>query len=414
MATVRYTANAKPVQQVSTVQVTAFDAATTYIITINGKDVSVVGVTSTTLTAAALQEALSASTFPEFQEITWTVNGTTVTGTAVDAGMPFTYTKSTSGGTGTLGAVTTTVAASGPGLLSLTANYSTGALPAGGDTLIFENLQNINLLDDTGALSGINLALIDFRNCSGNIGLPVWNGRYNEYRNTYVALRTAILNFDCPDCQLARINSQTYVVEFVGEATGSPSIANLPALVWKGTNASNVLKLNSGSYGVAMFAGEVATILTLYVGYITQPESDVKLTLGAVGSVVTLGGGIDMTGGSVELFGSGMTGNVIMRIGAQRFVVRGTSGTYPLFTIHSGALEWLAGGTITNMTLGSDTTFDASRSESTFTITNAVQGFKDCSFLDPMVRATWAGIKANGCKVTDMTIDRGPDRTVTA
>lgn len=122
--------DAQAVAQVVTVVVTADDAATTYTITINSKTVSVLGAgTGVNDTATALQEALAASTIPEFQEVTWTVSTATITGTASTPGVPFTATSSVSGGTGTIGSVTQTVANSGPNVWSTPANWTLGYVP---------------------------------------------------------------------------------------------------------------------------------------------------------------------------------------------------------------------------------------------------------------------------------------------
>ena len=138
MATRKWRGDAPKVAQISTVQVTAYDSSTTYIITMNGKTVSVVGITDAPTTATALKTALAASIIPEFAEVIWTVNSSTVTGTAKTAGVPFTFTKSVSGGSGTMGSVTTT-AGSGPNDVSIAANWTGAALPTTSDDVVFEN-----------------------------------------------------------------------------------------------------------------------------------------------------------------------------------------------------------------------------------------------------------------------------------
>mgnify|MGYP001612691326 CR=1 FL=1 len=99
------TSAAAMVKQASTVTLTAYDAATTYKITIGGQDVTQVGTGgTTTTTATAFATALNASANSNFMPITWASAGAVITGTADVGGTPFTPTSSVTGGTGTIGA----------------------------------------------------------------------------------------------------------------------------------------------------------------------------------------------------------------------------------------------------------------------------------------------------------------------
>ena len=136
MATKFWEPKATAVAQVSTVQITADDAATTYTITIGGKAESVAGSgTGVNDTASALQVVLDASTHPYFSAITWTVATDTITGTADTAGVPFVAVSSVTGGTGTIGAVSDTTAATGPNHWDEAENWSDGTIPATNDTV---------------------------------------------------------------------------------------------------------------------------------------------------------------------------------------------------------------------------------------------------------------------------------------
>lgn len=108
--------------QTVTIVITGFDAATTYKVTIGSVTVSVTGNTDTATTASDLQVALAGSVDPGFASVIWTVAGSTITGSA--AHRAFTATSSVSGGTGTIGDVTTTLA---PGVM----NRANGYLTAG-------------------------------------------------------------------------------------------------------------------------------------------------------------------------------------------------------------------------------------------------------------------------------------------
>ena len=170
MTTKFWLGQADEVAQVSTVQITAYDATTNYKMTIGGEVVSVVGTTDADGTASALQVALEASTHPYFTGIAFTVSTDTVTMTASTAGAPFTATSSVTGGTGTIGSVTEATANSGPCDWSVGDNWSDGAVPANGDTVIFrENAVNVSYGLDNNSLTLVDL-LVE-QTYTGKIGL---------------------------------------------------------------------------------------------------------------------------------------------------------------------------------------------------------------------------------------------------
>lgn len=140
MATVVFIGSQANVAQVDTVQVTAYDAASTYILTIGAGNlthvISVPGTTDVDGTADALKTAWNASTHAYAKYITATVSTDTVTLTADTAGVPFTVASSKSGGTGTIGAVASSVAMVSASDVNDAANYAGGALPANSDTFI--------------------------------------------------------------------------------------------------------------------------------------------------------------------------------------------------------------------------------------------------------------------------------------
>ncbi len=172
MATKHWLGIATPVAQVDTVQITAYDAATTYTITIGGVAISVVGTTDADGTAAALQALLDASTHPYFAAITWSVVTDTITATADTAGVPFVASSSVTGGAGTIGSVTNTTASAGPTDWSTAENWSDGSVPGTNDTIIFAN----NSVSVCFGLDNNSLAINDLRieqTYTGKIGLAL-------------------------------------------------------------------------------------------------------------------------------------------------------------------------------------------------------------------------------------------------
>ena len=139
MATRQWLGIAPAVAQVTTVQVTGYDAATTYAIEVNGIAIaSVPGTTNADDTASALQAAWEASDSPYAEGITATVSTDTVTLTGT-AGLPFTVTASDTGGSGTIGSPSTTTAATGPNFWDNAANWSGGAVPIDADDVVIRD-----------------------------------------------------------------------------------------------------------------------------------------------------------------------------------------------------------------------------------------------------------------------------------
>ncbi len=199
MAAKFFTGKAKAVAQVDTVQITADDAATTYTITIGGVSVSVAGSgTGVNDTAAALKVALAAETHPYFAAITWTVATDTITATANTAGCPFTATSSKSGGTGTIGAVTSSVACTGPNFYNVGENWSDGSVPGASDDVHVDS--NLNVCWGLDASAVTLTSFTAWRN-SGKIGLrhdkfatTADGDTYSaiqvpEYRETYLKIK---------------------------------------------------------------------------------------------------------------------------------------------------------------------------------------------------------------------------------
>ena len=198
MATKYWLGTADAVAQVDTVQVTAYDAATTYILTVGTITVSAVGNTSANQTASDLSDAWNASTHPYFTGITASVATDTVTLTATTAGTAFTASSSVTGGTGTIGSVTSSTSNSGPCDWSVAANWSDGSIPGTGDTVIFSDSDvNVCYGLDQNALA-LNDLFIE-QTYTGKIGLnrmelhttadgETTNTAKTEYRDDYLRI----------------------------------------------------------------------------------------------------------------------------------------------------------------------------------------------------------------------------------
>lgn len=187
---------AAAVAQVTTVQITGYDAATSYSLTVGGLAVTVPGTTDAAGTATALAAAWEARTESYFSGIAASASTDTVTLTGT-AGIPFTVTASASGGTGTIGSPSTGTAATGPAHFSNAANWSGGAVPTTDDNIIFENLSRPLLFDlDQNSVAVDDIWVND--SFTGRIGLSAYgfttglDGAVDtslpEYRDQYLDL----------------------------------------------------------------------------------------------------------------------------------------------------------------------------------------------------------------------------------
>lgn len=342
MPTLRWRGDAPAVAQVQTVTVGTNDVATLYKVTINGKTVSVPGnAGGASSTAADLANALKSAGVPqEFAEIAWSVAANVVTGTAAKPGKPFTLSASVTGGTGTI-STSVTAAGSGPNDASVAANWSTGALPATGDDILFDAGSSDVLYGlDQHAVTPASITVLP--GFTGKIGLGAVNAdnaaaTYFEYRPQYLQYGTTGVG-------------GTVAVTVAGGAGrikldqgSAPAVwnvahaaqrveAGVPAVLLKGTNTANVLNVNKGDVGLAFFGGESAALALLNVGYETNPAGD---------SSVWLGAGVSLANAAIVQTGGNLTIN------------SATSGTATIttydgsLTLQSGAQTGLAvlGGT---------------------------------------------------------------------
>jgi hypothetical protein len=407
-STIRWRGDAPKVAQVTTVQITAYDASTTYEITMNGKVVSTAGTGGTaSTTAAALQVLLAASTVPEFVEAVWTVDTDTITATARTAGVPFTFTSSVSGGTGTVGAATDTTANSGPNDIGLAANYSGGVLPATGDTLVFEN-SNVDFLYNIDALAAVTLAAC-YQNASytGKIGLPKTNpGGYAEYRPSYFQVgATALYVGRGTGSGSGRSKWDTGSVQttIYLDGTGSSSETGLPAFQWKGTHASNALYATKGTFGACLFAGETATLAVLDVGYAASRAGDVDFQAGTGLTWTTA----KQTGGKVALNSGGTTytqtgGKATVSAGNITSVnVRDDKNSNATF-VYNGA------GTVSALKASGPVAIDWGQSQQACTV-SAADLYGPVTWNDPNQRVTLSD--GLDCNETGLGLDDGPKIT---
>lgn len=304
MANISWVSGAPAIAQVVTLTVGG-TAANGQVYTVamginNTKTVSytATGTDTNTTIATAIYNALTASTYPEFEEETWAnPSAGTITATANTAGLPFTLACSATG-TGTLTQSTTT-ASSGPNDVEIASNWSLNRLPANGDDMFVTGTSQ-GLLYNLQALAAVTLASLTWDTTfTGSAGLPAQNASgYAEYRQTYFQVSATTENYlpgtggGSPFIQRDQ-GSAAWTVNV--QATGSPAVQGRPALLLKGTNAANVLNVTLGNVGSAIDPGDLATWQTINVGYQQSKKTDVTLSLGAGCTLTT----INQNGGKI-------------------------------------------------------------------------------------------------------------------
>lgn len=351
MATPRFVGNAVAVAQVDTLTVGGtVEADDLFLSTINGKALSVTAgstvVATVATTFAAAWNALDSTIWPEFAEVTAAATaGGALTLTGDTAGYPFTETPSTTeagGGAADLQTFTktATTACSGPNFYSTAANWDTAAAPAGGDTVYIDN-SDVDILYGLSNAGATLAAIYIAKSYTGDIGLPKFNSNaveYPEYRTDYLAIDATIVDVGGGPglgSRRIKINNGSVQTAVTVHGTGFPAETSLEAFLWKGTHASNTLTVADGSVGVAVFGGEVATILTLKVD-----GGNVRLGAGVTLGTATVNGGtveincavatlLTVYGGTVTINGTGAVASLKIYGGRVIYNSTGTLGGAP-------------------------------------------------------------------------------------
>lgn len=362
MATIRWKGDAAPVAQVTKWTFGGtWEADDVVLLTIGSKSVSVTA-GSTTITAiidtiVAAWNALSASLYPEFAELTASRSGNDLRLTADTAGKPFTVTITTteSGGgsadSQTIGSATAVTANSGPNDASIAANWSGGALPADGDTIVFDQ-------GSSDVLYGLDLntltpaAIIIDAGYSGKIGLPPVNAdagtnrAYYEYRDQYLRIGNAA---DLQAIAITvrggggrlKINTGDAQATLLVQNTATSEDADVPTLLFRGTHASNSITVAKGSVGVAFYQGETSTLATVNVGYTQNPAGDSVIKLGS--GVTLTNAAIAQSGGTLDLNSATSGSATITQTDGELNIL---SGGHVGLTIRGGVCNYNSTGTL--------------------------------------------------------------------
>lgn len=359
MATIYYTGKARPVAQVSTAQITAYDAATTYTLTVNGVSVSVLGTTNADGTAAALAAAWEALAHPYFTPITATAATDTVTLTGPADGMPFTVTSSVTGGTGTIGSVATGTAADGPNHWGSGDNWSGGSAPANSDVIyVTKPAARLCWGIDISGTSPTRLVVrgdarigLSFSGVATTADGDSTDPDAPEYRDQYLV--AAITSVDVfPDESTAVVSGSGRLhinndkagasTTTIGATAQSPVDTSRPAVCLLFANASADIYVSGGRGGVGIAMGNPGETSTIGDFVLDDPAdvSRVFLSEGVTHSTIRVNGGrlslnsaatmpsITITGGTCDIEGTqAVTALVVNEPGEAVCNTTGTIGT---------------------------------------------------------------------------------------
>lgn len=365
MATNRFLGRQKKQYQVNTITPATITAGNTFTVTVNGKTFTFTATTTTVAhVVTGLVALLSASTEKDISEITWVDSTTCVTATSNVLGKPFTQSSASADGAGSAGhsnVTATTVANLSPNDLNDAVNWSNAATPANSDDVYFDDV-DVDLLWSLGALTTTPTTLNVFGTYDAAIGLPKTNDAgYTEYRADYLTLQPATVNIgtvggDGPN--LFKLNTAATACTLNVYATGSNPESGIPCVLFVGTSASNVMRVEGGSVGVAFFGGETANL----TGGLTVVGGSV-----ICGSGVTLGGAILQSGGTLET-NSALAGTVTQDGGTHIH----RSGTVTALVLNSGTFDIRAKAamTITDLTIGPNGVLELGSCNVAVTVTN--------------------------------------------
>jgi hypothetical protein len=390
-------------------------AGNTISATINTKSVTytlISGDTVNTAIAGLLALLQNASICPpEFNQITWTSNGTNViTGTATVPGTPFVLTSSATGGGMTLTRASSAVNISQSDVNSANNWLRNGSpsLPQNTDDVVVSG-SSVPLLWNLDKLAAVQFnTFTRWQSFTGAIGLPEVNPLgYIEYLPTYFQFSSSaptlnlILGYGSgtgPGRERYNVGAAKTDVY----AIASGSALDQYNIRFLGTHASNTLRVQNVSLGVATAVGEVANLVFASV------DGGGTLVCGAGVVFTSPAGELIVNNGAAVI--SGSINTVLVQNGGQ-LTQLGDAQTIILITAQdSTTLTWLAGGTIANLNLWASSTFDKSQDLRPLVITNSQIEGDTCTVLDPNGVITWTNPAVVNGQVTSGPFQTKPGR----
>jgi hypothetical protein len=358
MAICIWRGDAAPVAQETRVTAAAIEVGDQFMLTINGKSISV---TATSTSAATLMTALTAawnnSTIAELSEVTATVDGATLVLRADKPGVPFVVTGSTINGGATDSqslSISATTVASGPNFWTTPRNWSGNAVPVTGD--------DIYLVDSTvDILYGLNQAAISpaslniDQSFTGRIGLRTVNDLgYAEYRDQYLRIaagKVQIGRGTGSGSSRIKLDTGSTATTINIFDTGS-SEDGLASVTWSGNSTGATLNLFRGSLGIALRPGETATLGTLRIAPESSSGRETRVELGPGVTINT----IDKCGGILRFAGQSIA-NLVQHDGSTTI----ESGDVTALRVRGGTVIYNSTGTLSAATVSASGKLDFSQ-----------------------------------------------------
>lgn len=434
MATKRWVGGAPAVAQVQD-YVFAGTWEATDVITLTRGNVTVSTTAGSTVTATVVSSlvttwnALTSAIYPQFAKITASVvTSTTFRLTADNKGEPFTVTIATTetgggaadaqtidGGASSVG--TTTTASSGPNDWTTAANWSGGAIPVGADD-IFIQAGGYDILYGL-AQSAVTLTSLTIdqsfqpnNNGNATIGLPEQNeDGYAEDNGRYLQISATTLRIGRgvgAGSGRIKIDVGSVACTCIVEGTGQGLEPGLEAFLFKGTSASNILQVNRGSVGVAVFAGETANVTGgLKIGYVDNVQSDAIVKCGSGVTMPT----VQKSGGKLDCASNVTTFTQTAGESWHR------SGAVATLSLQGGVYHENASGTslTTGVTVFDRALLDFGQDLIAKTVTPKITVYKGAKIDDPfgIVTLTAGWMIPNGTlRDVDLNFGAGQDYTV--
>lgn len=168
-------------------------------------------------------------------------------------------------------ALTSIVTPTGPNWYSEANNWTGGAVPSSGDTILFES-NDVDCLYGINASVPQNMTIRVLGSYTGKIGLPVWNSLgYYEYRDARLCIGSgsgtvtlAVGQGDGDGSTRLRFNTGAATTTIDVFKTDQADDDTTRAFDWIGTG-TNTVRVHDGQCAIAPYDAEAATVATLTV-----------------------------------------------------------------------------------------------------------------------------------------------------
>lgn len=301
---------------------------------------------------------------------TSTDNGTNLALTAVTAGVGFKVDQTTTEANGDAADAQTFARAattdnSGPKDINAAGNYTDGALPEAADDVIFEgDSTNNEILYSLDKVAWGTLASL--RTDNAQIGtdpaagvLPIYATidstimDVNKHEGPGTVAQTKSVYID------AGTVSTTFTLH---DGAANQSDPTMPAVWFKATHATTVVKCLKGKLGVAYRDGETSTILSAETGYVKNITNDAELILGNGVTVTT----ITQKGGKISQYCPAATVNADLG----NYLLNGDSAISSAINVDKGVCDIRSTGTIASIVVDGTGSIDTTKTKNAVTITN--------------------------------------------